>query len=608
MKLRALISVLAALIAGAACSPSPGGDQSDDPPREVSPADVAGGVEDASSADDAEVADGGDADRTDVDQPDADEQPAAPVYELSARPYTTLQALWAPRPLSEAARQAMSSGDVSVTDIARYAEFDIGVQLEEGQPWVEHDELAPGFVAGEPDARRSLLYFWEAADPQMIDQESPIRFAGTTVAPMGSTYRPQSHLIAQIFESQVRSARRIGELGGRTFDFAFIAGDLTDGGQENELDWTLEILAGGIIHPDSGVEDDPVAGPGNDYTDPFWSEGIGVPWYAALGNHETNYMGFFPASDTIQEAAVGDRVIDFTSDLPILRNIDGASNGFRDASTVDGEVVTEGTTPADARRRILELGEVLDAIYRAGGQPAGHGLDANNVFEELGYFSFQPIEGRPIRFIVLNTVIRTTSSAMGGMDRRQFEWLEQQLTQARRADELVIVGSHHKPSAFAPFSIVSGGDLEELLASYDNVLMHVAGHGHKNTKQVIRPDGDHGPERGYWEIMCSSTVDFPLQSRIIELVYEGQGFLSVYVTNLEHNAADGTLARAAFDLAAGRKYFADRSYRSSWEEQRAKMNMVLRFKLADRYAQALEAHQWPERVESQETLLALEGP
>jgi 3',5'-cyclic AMP phosphodiesterase CpdA len=589
------------VISVAACSSEPGASPNDEGPRQVSPRD-AQGFDSASGRDAGRRPDGV------SDTPDADRDSGSePVYALSAQPYTTLQGLWAPVELSSQANAAMNSGELKVTDGQRFAEFGIGVAFEPGAPWVEHNELAPNFRRGDSAQRKSLLYFWEAADPQMVDEESPIRFEGTTAAPMGSTYRPQSHLVAQIFEAQVRSARRISDLSGRPFDFAFIAGDLTDGGQENELEWTMQIMAGGVIDPDSGIDDDPIAGPANDFADPFRSIGIGVPWYPAVGNHETLYMGIIPPTVNIKEAAVGDTVLDFTSQIPILRNIDGASNGFRDASTPNADVVTEGTTPPDPKRRILDLGQVLSALQGGGGEPEGHGIDDNNVFEELGYYSFHPLPSKPIRFIVINTM-RPATLAMGGMRRQQFDWLESELKRAARDDELVIVGSHHRASDFNPISEVSGGELKSLLSSYDNVILHVAGHGHHNAKKLIRPGGSHQPEQGYWEIMCASTVDFPLQSRILEVVYEGDGFLSVYVTNLEQNSADGTMGRDAFDLAAGRKFFANRSYRDSWEQSRDTMNLLLRFKLTSKLTQSIEATEWPTQIESEHTLEQLGGP
>lgn len=568
-------------------------------------ADATDTATDTSSDDVSDSGDSADADaREDVFEP------PAPEYGLSDKPYTTLQQLWAPKALTDEARSAMFSGDVTVTEIDRFEQYDIGVEPAPGQPWIEHNELAPDYSPADASQHRSLLYFWESADPQMIDEESPIRFEGVTAAPFGSTYKPHSHVVPQIYESHVRSVRRISEMSGRPIDFVFIAGDMTDGGQENELSWTIDILNGGVIDPDSGVDDDPVPGPGNDFTDPFWSRGIDAPWYPAVGNHETLYSGLFPATESVKQAAVGDEVIDFTNELPILRNIDGAQNGYRDGSTPLGEVVTSGTTPADPRRQILPLDQVLDALHTADGLPDGHGLTEQDVFDEKGHYSFYPIEGKPIRFIVLNTLWES-ATAQGGIGREQFEWLEDELQDANRESELVLVGSHHRAADLSNvLSPTSSGELEGLLLEYDNVIAHIAGHGHHNEKRLIEPDTppSTGESKGYWEIMAPSTVEFPMQSRFIEVVYEGNGYLSLYVTNIEQNAHPDTLAFKAFGWAVGRKQFTSSGYRDNWEGQREAMNLLLRYELPDDLRTKLEAFQWPQRIESTETLLGLEGP
>ena len=525
-------------------------------------------------------------------------EPKAPEYALTPQPYTTLQRVWAPLDPSDSASRAISSGDLAVTDIDKYERYGLGVEKRPGQPWTEHNDLAPGYSGPVSGERRSLLYFWQSADPQLVDEESPIRFEGVTRAPVGSTYRPQDHLTTQVYESHVRTARRISEQSGRPFDFAFISGDMTDGGQTNEIGWTIQILNGGIVDPDSGVDDDPVVGQGNDFTDPFWSRGIGIPWYMAIGNHETLYTGVLGRTEEIQKAAVGNEVYEFTGEIPGSKNFDGIHNGFRDASTPTAEVVTSGTTPPDQDRRILPLPELLETIQRAGGRPDGHGMTLGDALDGKGYYSFHPLVGKPIRMIVLNTLQRQPAHASGGISHEQFEWLKNELHRAKTHDELVIVGGHHRIADFTRLSSVGGNEVRDLLASYENVILYLVGHGHHNAVAKVAPDD----KRGYWELMCASTVDYPMQTRIFELVYDGDGYLSAYVTNIEQNAAPGAPAHQGRELAAARKIFMWGEVAEDWKKQQSASNLLLRYKVPADVAAELEASSWPRRIESLETL------
>ena len=117
---------------------------------------------------------------------------------------------------------------------------------------------------------------------------------------------------------------------------------------------------------------------------------------------------------------------------------------------------------------------------------------------------------------------------------------------------------------------------------------------------------------GYWQLMPSSTVDFPMQSRIIELVDEGNGFLTIYLTNLGHNAPTDSLAHQGRALAAAALSFGGfhgtDDVDALWEEDRAAQNLALRVPLSAAQQAALAAHDWPDQIESEATLLRLDGP
>jgi 3',5'-cyclic AMP phosphodiesterase CpdA len=524
-----------------------------------------------------------------------------PVYALSPTPYTTLQAVWMPKEPPEATRKAIEEGTLDVHDLDAFEEAGLGVTLAAGNPWIERAELAPGYADASVGERKSLVYLWQSADSQIIDEESPIRFEGFPI-----TYRPHGHLVTQTFEAHVRTAARIHEASERGFDFAIFAGDLTDGSQLNEFQWFFTALNGGVIDPDSGIDDDPIPGPGNDYNDPFVSHGLPVPWYAAVGNHDSLYNGGFGRiTDELREGAVKGEVYE-SNIFP---------NGFRDGSTVNGDVVTEGATPPDEARVPQRIGEVLQLIHEAGGEPHGHGLNAEDVAAERGYFSVYPITGKPIRLITLQTVNPNGGLAvgsMGYMDETQLTWLKDELSAADAAHELVIVMSHHKVSSFANSSPISGEEVSKVLSESEGVVLNVTGHGHYNAAGPFALESESDPQYGYWELMLASTVDYPMQTRIIEIVDDDNGYLSIYVTNLDHNSPTHSLAHKGRSLAAGEVSFS--SYHNGgdviayWEEDVQAQNLLLRIHIPDAVRAELAKHDWPTRIESEETLLPFSPP
>lgn len=526
-------------------------------------------------------------------------EPQPPVvYQLATQVYSTLQQVWAPKTPTPEAQAKMKSGALSIYNHTQLLDNGLGVVLAAGIPWIEHTELAPNFMAGNPMDRRSLAYLWVVADPQLIDEESPIRMEG-----FATTYRPHGHYSPQILEAHVRTARRISSLSGRPFDFALLPGDLTDTGQKNELDWLITALNGGVIDPDSGVDNDPVPGPGNDYNDPFISDGIGVPWFPALGNHDALYMGSFLLPNfNVRQAAI--------SDTLFFASIFGAIsiNGFVAGDTVNAKVMRKlgSKTPADPERLPLNTTELLQTLYNAGGAPVGHGFTQQDVDSNKGYYSAYPISGKPIKMLVLNTTnakeLNPVLGFRGFLDPQQFTWLEEELNFANTNNELVIIVTHHRLEDFHNNHGISATQITQLLAKYDNLVLLLTGHGHKNTINLH----DLNSQYGFWELMSASTIDFPLQSRAIELVDEGNGYLSIYVTNFDHNSTEDSLAHHGRHLAGAKRAFGNpllqSDVQSFWEKDKKAQNLLLRLKLPDNVRANLATHTWPTQIESLETL------
>lgn len=218
--------------------------------------------------------------------------------------------------------------------------------------------------------------------------------------------------------------------------------------------------------------------------------------------------------------------------------------------------------------------------FQTTGEPAGHGfaptasLDEDSQQAGLGrparaeanndgYYSFSP---RPnLRYIVLDSVTDECGASIcaeGSIDNTQFGWLREQIETANGMGQYVLVFSHHslrttrQPSTDASEAPLhygervdrdnplnpqnpSGADtLEELFCQNANVLAHVAGHEHENEvrdHRCVREERSPTPGPGrFIEVTTAAHIDYPQQSRMIELVDNGNGTISLVLTLLDH--------------------------------------------------------------------------
>ena len=91
-----------------------------------------------------------------------------------------------------------------------------------------------------------------------------------------------------------------------------------------------------------------------------------------------------------------------------------------------------------------------------------------------------------------------------------------------------------------------GEELRDLLLAYPHVIATVFGHTHENRITPFRRTGGRG---GFWAIESPSHIDWPLQSRLLEVMDNDDGTLSVFGTVLDLDApvrapAPGTPAGA----------------------------------------------------------------
>jgi 3',5'-cyclic AMP phosphodiesterase CpdA len=135
----------------------------------------------------------------------------------------------------------------------------------------------------------------------------------------------------------------------------------------------------------------------------------------------------------------------------------------------------------------------------------------------------------------------------GAISQDQLRWLEDQLVEAAGMGQWVIVATHHPSAALLQWCDTDVGpqDFRAFLNRFDNVILHLAGHLHRN--RVF----DHG---GYVEIETGSTLDYPNTGRIIGIRQSadaGQVLIS-YTTISQKGLSDGLsdLREGALKLAA----------------------------------------------------------
>jgi uncharacterized repeat protein (TIGR01451 family) len=274
---------------------------------------------------------------------------------------------------------------------------------------------------------------------------------------------------------------------------------------------------------------------------PFQAQGLDVPSYVSLGNHDRLQQGNQYSNASFEAVATGcAKIYEGNQTAPV---------------------------PRDPERRSLSYPQ-LRAMYDTGAQADAHGFKRVDPAElaasngAASYYSWSPRPG--VRMISLNTLSeggQTGPSAAGNLDDPQFQWLKGELAKAQTAGQLVILFGHHPiasmdspiPDENAPSCgpdpntdpnkgcdldqrastpIHQGPDLEALLKANKNVVAYVAGHTTVNRIIPFQRAGGGG----FWQIESGSVSDWPNQARLVELMDNRDRTLSIFGTMLAQDS------------------------------------------------------------------------
>jgi metallophosphoesterase (TIGR03767 family) len=434
-------------------------------------------------------------------------------------------------------------------------------------------------VGSEPRERIALATFIHLSDLHICDAASPARLEFldrladpdhplSALIPYVGTYRAQEFLTTQVLEAMVKAANEIthAPMTGAPIDAVVVTGDVTDNAQSNELHWYKTILEGGKVNPKSGHAekseaahssnpdtydvrfyhpDGPPSGmeadrPHTEYGFPhykgllaasekeFTAEGMKHKWLAVHGNHDALLQGTAAPTPALDELVQGSAKL---SGLKSMDDLATLFSGFGEVGPALYPGIDQLNTvevSADSRRKLVEIKDWVDIHTNCGHD---HGLDQEQPETAYWYRNI----GARVRLVGLDTVNRY-GGWQGCIHRKQFEWLAELLESSK--DKYVVLSSHHPLenlfNGYVPDEIVPPALEKEVIAlleKYPNVILWFSGHVHDHKiQESLKKDGTHA----FWEIRTGSHIDWPQQSRIIEIMKAENGQIVIGTSVVDH--------------------------------------------------------------------------
>jgi hypothetical protein len=185
---------------------------------------------------------------------------------------------------------------------------------------------------------------------------------------------------------------------------------------------------------------------------------------------------------------------------------------------------------ADDQRAFNSPSTFANSHLNSEGKPIGHGFTKENVASNTAYWCH---DLKNVRLISLDTV-NPYGGWQGSIDEKQLIWIREKLLEAK--DKYCILLSHHpSPTLINDFSPkgqprrIIGDELLQELYQHKNLIVWIAGHVHRHASGIhTRQDGST-----FLEVTTASHIDWPQQSRVIEIVKEENG-IAIASTVIDH--------------------------------------------------------------------------
>jgi metallophosphoesterase (TIGR03768 family) len=486
-------------------------------------------------------------------------------YPIDSKVQTTVQRTVIPDEISA------SAAKIFPYELWKYEENGYGSwHYGPGVPVVKRLDLTPaGYKADAATTTVNLANFFTFSDIHITDEESPAQlitfgFRGG----VSSAYSPVMMYTTQVLDAAIQT---VNVLNKKTpIDFGLSLGDAINNDQHNELCLYKDILDGKIVTPDSGVKDDPVPGPLNDYQDTFQAAGLdkNIKWYQTIGNHDHFFMGSLKASDYVKSVYTGDTVLNMGNLIsdPLGINSKGFYMGAIDGSTPNGDLLGIGMASAfaappkikaaDPDRYPVTEQQWMAEFLNTASKPVGHGFTQRNVDKGITSYTFEPRDKVPLKVIVLDDT-QNENIGLGQLTTETYSWLVNELDKGQAENKLMIISAHipigveksGSPIGWSKDSPISESALIAKLNTYPNLILFLAGHRHISTITPFKSPDNSRPELGFWEVETPSLRDFPQEFRTFNIGVNTDNTISIKAIDVDPSVKAGSLAAKSRDYA-----------------------------------------------------------